>query len=192
MSEEILLQDVENDIAENTVETPLEDTPCEEKSFTKESSTEVPNENDIPLPSEMEEAPANERELTAEEMLKELKALREELLEKRKVFEKMSRDISEFEEIYPDKKVNEIPDSVWESVKSGIPLAAAYALYERKNAFRADVAKSINVANSSLSTGSIGREVTENFYTPDEVRAMSRAEVKRNYSKIIESMKKWN
>ncbi|MBR2387775.1 MAG: hypothetical protein IKB02_03295 [Clostridia bacterium] len=139
-----------------------------------------------------EECTSKENEPSVEEMLVELKKLREELLEKRKVFEKMSRDISEFEELFPEKKVNEIPDTVWESVKGGIPLAAAYALYERKNAIRRDTAEIANTANSARTTGPIGRDATEIFYTPDEVRAMSRSEVRKNYSKILESMKKWN
>ena len=76
MSEEILLNDTENDTV---------DVPCEEESFTKESSTKASTENDESLPSEVEEEPANERALSTEEMLKELKALREELLIKRVV-----------------------------------------------------------------------------------------------------------
>ena len=127
------------------------------------------------------------------ELLKaELDTLRQELEEKKKSFERMSREIGEFSEVFPEKSINAIPDSVWESVKTGIPLAAAYALYERKNALRADAASRINERNGNVTTGPIGRASTENFYTPDEVKAMSRSEVKRNYSKILESMKKWN
>ena len=144
-------------------------------------------------PENEEEAANNEAEESEVELLKkELDTLRTELEEKKKVFQRMSREIGEFSEIFPEKSVSSIPDSVWESVKAGIPLAAAYALYERKNAVRADAASRINERNGEKSTGAIGRSDTESFYTPDEVRAMSRAEVKRNYSKILESMKKWN
>ena len=122
----------------------------------------------------------------------EIDLLKTELEEKKNAFEKISRDIGEFSELYPTKSINTIPDSVWESVKSGIPLAAAYALYEKKTAVRIDTASRINSKNSELSTGAVGRNTTENFYTPDEVRSMSRSEVRKNYSKIIESMKKWN
>ena len=143
--------------------------------------------------TESTEVTEKEEESSEIEMLKrELDTLRKELEEKKSAFERMSRDIGEFSELFPEKNINAIPDSVWESVKAGIPLAAAYALYERKNAIRSDMAKRANEENSARTTGSIGRDNTENFYTPDEVRAMSRAEVKHNYSKIIESMKKWN
>jgi hypothetical protein len=43
-----------------------------------------------------------------------------------------------------------------------------------------------------MSTGSLGKDTTESFFTPNEVRAMSRSEIRKNYSKILESMKKWN
>ncbi len=185
MNDEILTENTE-DVVEEVK--PFEETTSEANSVTEEAVEAEPS--DV-TDGEGENAP-EEKEPSVEEMLLELKALREELLEKRKAFEKMSRDIGEFEELFPEKKVNEIPDTVWESVKTGIPLAAAYALYERKNAIRRDAAENTNTANSARATGPIGRDVTENFYTPDEVRAMSRAEVKRNYSKILESMKKWN
>lgn len=141
--------------------------------------------------TEADETPIKEADETAV-LRGELEALKIELEEKKKTFERMSREIGEFSEIFPERSVSSIPDSVWESVKAGIPLAAAYALYERKNAVRADTANRINERNGSVSTGSVGRTSTENFYTPDEVRAMSRSEVRKNYSKIIESMKKWN
>ena len=122
----------------------------------------------------------------------ELEELKIKLSEKENALERMSREIGEFSEIVPEKQINSIPDSVWASVKDGIPLAAAYALYERKNSVRAGTADLVNTRNSERSTGSLGRSSTENFYTPSEVKAMSREEVRKNYTKIIESMKKWN
>lgn len=178
---EVLTEITENEnaeVAENSI--------CEENSIPEALLTADEERSTDEADTPEEKSPS------AEELLEELRVLREELAEKKRAFEKMSRDIGEFETLFPEKNVNEIPDSVWESVKTGIPLAAAYALYERKNAIRIDAAKVTNLANSARTTGPIGKDVTENYYTPDEVRAMSRAEVKRNYSKILESMKKWN
>ena len=189
---------MKNEIMAESAEINVPEAICEERSaedFEKvdsDDSLEDKKPSETPACDDDTDDTKEEKELSAEEMIRELKALKEELSEKRRVLEKMSRDIGEFEEIFPDKRVNEIPDSVWESVREGIPLAAAYALYERKNAIRKDSAASTNVKNSSRATGPIGRDVTETFYTPDEVRAMSRTEVKKNYSKILESMKKWN
>ena len=187
MNDEILIEATEDAtvIDADTSKAELEVTEAQAEPV--ENDTSTPQSDPASEPDSTPEATPS-----VEEILIELRALREELIEKKKAFEKMSRDIGEFEELYPERNVNEIPDTVWESVRSGIPLAAAYALYERKNALRADTAKSINEINNARTTGAIGREITENFYTPDEVRAMSRSEVKRNYSKIIESMKKWS
>ncbi len=175
----------------------------EEDVLTTEESTELPlpeiAEDSLPEPTFEEDKPEESEENKIEEekedievLKRELETLKSELEENRKSFERMSREIGEFSEVFPEKSVNQIPDSVWESVRAGIPLAAAYALYERKNAVRADAACRINERNGNISTGSVGRASTENFYTPDEVRAMSQSEVRKNYSKILESMKKWN
>ena len=180
-----------------------EDTVILEKELTiPKESAELENENALedtlcdPLPEENLDEQSEEKDGDSKEELEllktELESLRKELEEKKKSFERMSREIGEFSEVFPKKSVNNIPDSVWESVRAGIPLAAAYALYERKNALRAETASRINERNGNTSTGSVGRASTENFYTPDEVRAMSRSEVRKNYSKILESMKKWN
>ena len=50
----------------------------------------------------------------------------------------------------------------------------------------------VNRANAMNSSGSIGNKTGAEFFTPDEVRAMSQSEVRANYQRIIESMKKWN
>ena len=90
-----------------------------------------------------------------------------------------------------NKIIEELPDEVWESVRAGAPLAASYALYERKKAAKAKRVAEINQKNASRSPGAAGTDTASEYFTPDEVRRMSRAEVHANYSKIKESMKKW-
>ena len=135
-------------------------------------------------------APSEEDELAS--LREELCRLRAELEEKKSSLERLGKEISEFSELFPNEPLTALPDSVWESVRGGIPLAAAYALYRRKTELRIEKANATNRKNNEMSTGAIGRDTTENFYTPDEVRAMSRSEIKKNYSKILDSMKKWN
>ena len=185
MNDEIITQES----AEPENETVFEEEVTEEPA---ESQANLSTEENADLSKDEKEADDDGEIGEVEFLRKELDALRSELEEKNKVFERMSREIGEFSELFPEKSVNNVPDNVWESVKAGIPLAAAYALYERKNTVRADAASRINERNGEKTTGAIGRTSTENFYTPDEVKSMSRAEVRRNYSKIIESMKKWN
>ena len=93
--------------------------------------------------------------------------------------------------LFPDVPVEELPDEVWESVRAGAPLAAAYALYEKKKYAEAKRIAAINAKNASRSPGAAGTDTASEYFTPDEVRRMSRAEVHANYSKIKESMKKW-
>ena len=183
MNEDAVMLEEDVVTTEDSTELPLPDE-------AEESLHDAPTEEDTP--AEAEETEAEKEKQDIELLKRELDTLRSELEEKKKSFERMSREIGEFSEVFPEKSVNQIPDSVWESVRAGIPLAAAYALYERKNALRTDTACRINERNGNISTGSVGRASTENFYTPDEVRAMSRSEVRKNYSKILESMKKWN
>ena len=53
-------------------------------------------------------------------------------------------------------------------------------------------AKERNERNALLSSGRVGKSSSEEYFTPDEVRKMSGSEVRANYSKIMESMKRWN
>ena len=55
--------------------------------------------------------------------------------------------------------------------------------------YRAD---EINRKNASLSAGSVGKGHAGEYFSPDEVRAMTQREVHDNYSKIKESMRFWN
>ena len=171
---EVPSDDTDVSDAENSAETEPEDAPDEPQEIADE----------VTLCPEPEE--------TVESLKAELDALRRELEEKRAAFERMSYEITEFSELFPTVSVSSIPDSVWESVKSGIPLSASYALYEKKTALLLTDAKKVNQKNSALSTGPLGREPASDFFSPDEVKAMSRDEVRKNYSKIMESMKKWN
>ena len=179
-----------NDILNEIVEKIDEETT--EPSDTVSSEDEIKEEK---LP-ELEEEQTVEAEPTEKDELEalreELCRLRAELEEKKSSLERLGKEISEFSELFPNEPLTSLPDSVWESVRGGIPLAAAYALYRRKAELRAEQASIINKKNNGMSTGAIGRDTTETFYTPDEVRAMSRSEIKKNYSKRLDSMKKWN
>ena len=100
-------------------------------------------------------------------------------------------ELADFRDLFPEVELSAIPESVWDSVKKGTPLIASYALYERRmEAERTRIAR-INAKNASRSAGIAGKNTASEYFSPDEVRKMSRAEVHANYSKIKESMKKW-
>ena len=138
-----------------------------------------------------EEAPKGESIDVLKEDIRTLKEQIAELEAAKQAQERMLEEISDFHALFPEADLEAIPEEVWASVKNGQPLAAAYALYQRRaEAEMARIAK-INAKNASRSAGIAGKNTAGEYFTPDEVRKMSRAEVHANYSKIKESMKKW-
>ena len=166
-----------------------EDTPTENGEIDAKDFESIEGE-DIPSTEEHSKVPEDGENI--ESIKAELSALRAEMTEKRAAFERMAGEVNEFSELFPHVSLSSIPDSVWENVKKGIPIAAAYALYEKKTALIAADAEKANCKNHALSTGPLGKEPTSDFFSPADVKAMSREEVRKNYPKIMESMKKWN
>ena len=122
----------------------------------------------------------------------ELDTLKKELEESRAFYSRLEVECSEFSELYPDVRLSSLPDSIWQSVKSGVPLAAAYALEERRAAIRTMHAERVNGENRNMSSGSLSPDSRNDYFSPSEVKAMSAAEVRANYTKIISSMSKWH
>ncbi len=128
-------------------------------------------------------------ELTA--LRDEISSLRAELESRDRALSRMHDEISEFSELYPDRVLTSLPSEVWEGVRAGLPLAASVAFYEAKQRRREAIAAEINQRNIEASSGSVdGADM--DYYSPDEVRAMNAAQVRQNYSKILDSMKLWN
>ena len=125
-------------------------------------------------------------------MKAELESLKKELADTRSLYARLESECSEFGELYPEISLSSLPDSVWQSVKGGVPLAAAYALEARKAELAARRAGQINGENRKMSSGSLSSDSYNDFFTPSQVRAMSAAEVRANYTKIINSMSKWH
>ena len=122
----------------------------------------------------------------------ELEALRSELNESRAFLGRMEQECSEFSELYPDVPISSIPESIWQSVKSGVPLSAAYALEARKVEVNLKKAGIVNRENRQMSSGALSSDSYNDFFSPSQVRAMSPSEVRANYTKIINSMSKWH
>lgn len=121
----------------------------------------------------------------------ELTQLREELSRKEAVSLRLGRECAEFRELYPEVPLSEIPDAVWDAVRDGTPLSAAYALAERRRARREAAAAEANRRNGERSSGEMVQH-TPGYFSRDEVLRMSRAEVRENYGNILLSMQKWN
>ncbi|MBQ8849766.1 MAG: hypothetical protein IJ011_05510 [Clostridia bacterium] len=100
-------------------------------------------------------------------------------------------ELEEFYRLFPDTSVKDVPDAVWQRVSGGIPLSAAYALYERELSLLSRRADEVNTRNASLSAGKAGDSPRSEYFSPDEVRVMSQKEVHENYAKIRRSMEHW-
>ena len=96
-------------------------------------------------------------------------------------------ELVEFFELYPDVRFSEIPLSVRESA---LPLSAAYALYEKRAERIAERARAENERNLTRSAGGV-TDGDAGYYTPEEVRRMTREEVRASFDAVMRSMKRW-
>ena len=74
-----------------------------------------------------------------------------------------------FRALYPAVTEEEIPDEVFREAGEGMPLEAAYALYERRQAMRKKTAEAVNRRNAAGGWGRADAD-DEGFLSPDEVR----------------------
>ena len=134
---------------------------------------------------------AEDPEDRVEQLRSELNRLRAEIAARDEALQRMGTECEEFRELYPDVSLSILPDSVWEDVRRGIPIAAAYALAERKQALTAQKAAVCNQTNTLRSAGRLAPTESD-YFSPSEVRAMTQREVRANYQKIMRSMQKWH
>ena len=161
------------------------------------TEAEIAHENtentvNIPQTSENEDSAKDIQTESVESLKFEIDRLRSELEESRAINQKISDDISEFHRLFPSIELGSIPDEVRDGVRAGIPLSASYALYEKRLVAEQERIEAINRKNAQRSSGAAGKNTPKEYFSPEEVRAMSQSEVRENYKKIIDSMKKWN
>lgn len=121
-----------------------------------------------------------------------------------KVAEKKRQDeqMSLFADKYPD--VKELPQDVWDRFSKGdIDLIEAYDMFNKDSTIKElqdklekyesqEAINTKNATNAELSTGSTsGNGQTDSVYTREQVKKMSKADVKKNYNKIVKDMKTW-
>ena len=143
---------------------------------------------------DVEESEKEEAQRTIDSLRSEIEHLKSQIAhleELKRSHNRILAEIGDFAALFPEIPIESIPDTVWESVKNGTPLAASYALYEKRMASEALRIARINAKNASKSPGSAGTDTAGEYFSPEDVKKMSRAEVHANYSKIKESMKKW-
>ena len=144
---------------------------------------EIPEESPEELPEESEQ---DERST----LLSELESLRSRLETAERTAREISAGWREFTELYPDADMSSLPDSFNSAIERGIPPAAAYALELRRKEVRLARIKAADQRARELSAGKLD-PADDTLYSPDEVRAMQPAEVRKNIEKIRRSMKSW-
>ena len=147
-----------------------------------------PAQSPDPAPQALDTDQKTDSELEC--IRRELSLLRAQLDGQARAMQKIGIEYAEFCDLYPDKSPEDFPDEVWDSVRQGIPLSAAFALAERKKQRLKEKAQLLNEENKRRSSGAVERAAS-GYFTPSEVRAMSQAEVRANYQNILLSMANW-
>ena len=190
-----------NDVADRSPNFDADDPIIPAPEPAASSSDDQPDENHLSVSDPLQAPhpdPAASPALVAQEQLgmlqRELTQLREELSamqHSRENFRRMTDELREFHTLYPEVSLSQIPDEVYEGMYSGIPPAAGYALYLKREHEKQKEADRINKANCQRSSGSLFTADAD-YFSPAEVRAMSQSEVRKNYQKIMLSMQKWH
>lgn len=177
------------------------DTQQEEQNVSEQAQDLIPEEASQALPEQPSEDELVGQELQPPEQNdheEEIRSLRGQVAEltdalsrQREMLQRMNRECTEFAELFPDTSLSRMPSEVWEAVNGGVPLAAAYALYQVKQQRREQLAAEVNARNRTMSGGGVSG-TTDQHLSPGEVRQMTAEQVRNNYSKILESMKLWS
>ena len=127
----------------------------------------------------------------AEALRRELSELRAYVESKKAEDEKALAELEEFNRLFPDVDLDSIDEPVWKKVREGLPLSAAYALALRELELQRCLAEQVNQRNAAASAGSAGTPPRSDYFSPEEVKAMSGKEVRQNYANIRRSMDYW-
>ena len=103
-----------------------------------------------------------------------------------------TQEIVKFRSLFGEISPDTIPDSVWDEVRAGQSLCAAFALYLFEEAKEAARVREINDANHKKAPGRISTGGGEEYFSPEAVRAMDEKTVRKQYEKIMRSMEHWN
>ncbi len=175
------MQDEQTMIEENSQQTTLA---CEQP--TTEPAKALPDEKQVSTPVEQEDEASDE--LTV--LRARVEELEAQLAEREYLSARIGRECDEFVSYFPEVSLHAVPDEVWGQVKSGVPLSAAYALYEKKQQKQQEEIERIGARGAAMTAGGMGAAGDE-YFSPSQVRAMSPVQVRENYDRIFESMRHW-
>lgn len=184
-------------IGEETVESDKQENlaDADNETIKTDENTEEISDNGSQKDSEVTEndEPEIYKENSAyEELKKEVDTLRDELNKEKNKLSGFVNQLKELYELYPDADINSISDDIWKGALTGTPVAAAYALYQRRCEVAKQRASETNKQNREKCVGGIAGNNDNGYFSPSEVRNMTPTQVRENYTKIIDSMNHWN
>ncbi|MBO5306310.1 MAG: hypothetical protein J6B12_06055 [Clostridia bacterium] len=154
-----------------------------EESLANEAAAEQAEERSY-APDPAEQTGVSEEN---EALRAEVERLRGEVTRLGELQARSRAELDEFCALFPTVSLASLPDEVRTQVDGGVPLAAAYALFEKREACRTAAGK----RSAEQSWRGMNDQSDGEYYSPAEVKSMSQKEVHKNYKKIIESMKHW-
>ena len=165
------------------------DLPMEESD-----ETDLPaGEADEPAPPELpSDNPPTDMAQELARLREQVTSLRETLASQKAAYQRAGAEYAEFFSLFPAVSLSALPDDVWQSVQKGVPLAAAYALEERRAAVQAEKAQKVNQINREKSSGALNPTGNSDNFSLAEVRDMTPDEVRANFDKIMESVTQWH
>ena len=105
----------------------------------------------------------------------------------------MREDVALFHELFPEVTAKMIPKEVWEKVEKGESLAASFALHRMMQEREDERIRKINEENAASAPPRIRHDGADGaYFSPEMVKQMSQAEVRKNYNQILKSMDQWN
>ena len=120
---------------------------------------------------------------------KELEMLKSEKEQK----DKISKELDRLWEMFPDVTLEDTPDELWSLVENGETLLGAYCILLAKANMEKEKAQQKDLENASKTLPAVKNAGGSNeYFTREQVAKMTRDQVRKNYDKIVSSMKHWN
>ena len=173
---------------------PVEESDETDLPMEESDETDLPMEEaDEPAPPELpSDNPPTDMAQELARLREQVTSLRETLASQKAAYQRAGAEYAEFFTLFPAVSLSALPDDVWQSVQKGVPLAAAYALEERRAAVQAEKAQKVNQINREKSSGALNPTGNSDNFSLAEVRDMTPAEVRANFDKIMESVTQWH
>ncbi len=173
---------------------PMEESDETDLSAGEADETDLPaGEADEPAPPELpSDNPPTDMAQELARLREQVTSLRETLASQKAAYQRAGAEYAEFFTLFPAVSLSALPDDVWQSVQKGVPLAAAYALEERRAAVQAEKAQKVNQINREKSSGALNPTGNSDNFSLAEVRDMTPDEVRANFDRIMESVTQWH